>query len=191
MPLAFTQEDFVVQRKIIIITGVTYLFRRRCRGRWWSALLGAGVGYGHWRRFACRGRTGRRPYWRESLRVGAGCVRCRIPDHTRDIYNKNSQYFIGVELIPFSVCKDGWKNRLGPIFFLHFLKPFAETFGSLTDLPLATGPWRIHLGPEQGLRPGPGWMGCMILGRTFHTAPEQEQGRIGCTPIFGSWSSFR
>ena len=35
------------------------------------------------------------------------------------------------------------------------------------------------LGP--GLGQGQGRMGCMVLIRTFHTAPEQGQGR---TPIF-------
>ena len=35
------------------------------------------------------------------------------------------------------------------------------------------------LGLEPGLGPGqgPGRMGCMVLIRTFHTAPEQGQGR--------------
>ena len=34
------------------------------------------------------------------------------------------------------------------------------------------------LSPEPGQGPGPepGRMGCMVLGRTFHTAPEQGQG---------------
>ena len=31
-------------------------------------------------------------------------------------------------------------------------------------------------GPGQGPGPELGRMGCMVLGRTFHTAPEQEQG---------------
>ena len=42
------------------------------------------------------------------------------------------------------------------------------------------------------LSPGLGWgsgpvsgrMGCMILRRTFHIAPDQGQGRIGYVPIF-------
>ena len=44
-------------------------------------------------------------------------------------------------------------------------------------------------GPGQGLGPEPGRMGCMVL-RTFHTAPEQEQGpeqgqeRMLYVPIF-------
>ena len=46
-------------------------------------------------------------------------------------------------------------------------------------------------GPGQGLGPEPGRMGCMILRRTFHTAPEQEQGRMGYVPIFRSWNCFR
>ena len=33
------------------------------------------------------------------------------------------------------------------------------------------------LGPEAGPVQGPGRMGCMVLIRTFHTAPEQGQGR--------------
>ena len=33
------------------------------------------------------------------------------------------------------------------------------------------------LGPEPGPGQGPGRMGCMVLIRTFHTAPEQGQGR--------------
>ena len=35
------------------------------------------------------------------------------------------------------------------------------------------------LGPEPGpgQGQGPGRMGCMVLRRTFHTAPEQGQGR--------------
>ena len=58
------------------------------------------------------------------------------------------------------------------------------------------------LGPEpepgQGLRPvlcrtfhiaqGPGRMGCMVLIRTFHTAPEQVQGR---TLVFITGHIFR
>ena len=36
----------------------------------------------------------------------------------------------------------------------------------------------------QGPRPGSGRMGCMVLRRTFHTAPEQGQGRMGYVPIF-------
>ena len=45
-------------------------------------------------------------------------------------------------------------------------------------------------GLGQGLGPEPGRMGCMVLSRTFHTAPEQEQGpeqgqgRMGFVPIF-------
>ena len=31
-------------------------------------------------------------------------------------------------------------------------------------------------------------MGCMVLCRTFHTAPEQEDGRTGYVPIFRSWN---
>ena len=44
-------------------------------------------------------------------------------------------------------------------------------------------------GLGQGPGPEPGRMGCMVL-RTFHTAPEQEQGpeqgqgRMGYVPIF-------
>ena len=36
-----------------------------------------------------------------------------------------------------------------------------------------------YLGPEPGpgQGPGPGRIGCMVLIRTFHTAPEQGQGR--------------
>ena len=88
-------------------TSITDLFRRRCRRRLWSASLGAGVGCDHWRRFVCRGRTGRRPCWRGSQRVVAGCVRCRIPDHTRDIYNKNSKCYISVLLFQENQCKCG------------------------------------------------------------------------------------
>ena len=48
------------------------------------------------------------------------------------------------------------------------------------------------LSPGPGHRPGPepGRMGCIVLRRTFYTAPEQEQGpeqgqgRIGYVPIF-------
>ena len=39
-------------------------------------------------------------------------------------------------------------------------------------------------GQGQGLRPGHGQMGCMVLCTTFHTAPEQGQGRMGYVPIF-------
>ena len=45
-------------------------------------------------------------------------------------------------------------------------------------------------GPGQGLGPEPGRMGCMALRRSFHTAPEEEQGpeqgqgRMGYVPIF-------
>ena len=39
-------------------------------------------------------------------------------------------------------------------------------------------------GPEQGLGPGPEWMGCMVLSRTYHTTPEQAQERMGYVPIF-------
>ena len=45
-------------------------------------------------------------------------------------------------------------------------------------------------GMGQRLGPGPGRMACMVLRRTFHTAPEQEQGpeqgqgRMGYVPIF-------
>ena len=35
-----------------------------------------------------------------------------------------------------------------------------------------------------GHGPGPGRMGCMVLCRTFHTTPEQGQGRMGYLPIF-------
>ena len=48
----------------------------------------------------------------------------------------------------------------------------------------------LSLGPRQGLGPESGRMGCMILRRTFHTAPEQGQepehgqGRMGYVPIF-------
>ena len=44
--------------------------------------------------------------------------------------------------------------------------------------------------PGQGLGPEPGRMGFMVIRRTFHTAPEQEQGpeqgqgRMGYVPIF-------
>ena len=47
-------------------------------------------------------------------------------------------------------------------------------------------------GLQQGPRPGPGTMGCMVLRRTFHIAPEQGQGpeqgwgRMGYVPIFRS-----
>ena len=37
-------------------------------------------------------------------------------------------------------------------------------------------------GPGQGM--GHGRMGCMVLCRTFHTASEQGQGRMGYVPIF-------
>ena len=55
------------------------------------------------------------------------------------------------------------------------------------------------LGPEPGpgQGPGPGRMGCMVLIRTFHTVPEQAQGRTPGTfsgpeewvwyPFFRSW----
>ena len=33
----------------------------------------------------------------------------------------------------------------------------------------------LSSGPGQGPGPEPGRMGCMVLRRTFHTAPEQEQ----------------
>ena len=45
-------------------------------------------------------------------------------------------------------------------------------------------------GPEQGPGPAPGRMGCIVLRRTFHTAPEQGwgpeqgQGRMGYVLIF-------
>ena len=39
-------------------------------------------------------------------------------------------------------------------------------------------------GLGQGLELGHGWMGCMSLCRTFHTAPEQGQRRMGFVPIF-------
>ena len=38
------------------------------------------------------------------------------------------------------------------------------------------------LPPGQG--PGRGRMGCMVLCRTFHTTPEQGQGRLDYVPIF-------
>ena len=34
----------------------------------------------------------------------------------------------------------------------------------------------LSSGPGQGLEPEPERMGCMVFRRTFHTAPEQEQG---------------
>ena len=37
-------------------------------------------------------------------------------------------------------------------------------------------------GPEQEPRPRHGQMGCMVLRRTFHTAPEQEQGPTPIVP---------
>ena len=44
------------------------------------------------------------------------------------------------------------------------------------------------LTPGQGPGSEPGGMGCMVLRRTFHTAPELEQGpehgRMGCVLIF-------
>ena len=40
------------------------------------------------------------------------------------------------------------------------------------------------LSPGQGPEPEPGRMGCMVLRRTFHTTPEQGQGRMGYVPIF-------
>ena len=48
----------------------------------------------------------------------------------------------------------------------------------------------LSLGLGYGLEPEPGRLGCMVLRRTFHTAPEQEQGteqrqgRMGYVPIF-------
>ena len=33
----------------------------------------------------------------------------------------------------------------------------------------------MSLGPGKGPGPEPGRMGCMVLRRTFHTAPEHEQ----------------
>ena len=41
-------------------------------------------------------------------------------------------------------------------------------------------------GPGQEPGPEPGRMGCMVLRRTFHIAPEQKQGqgRMGYVPIF-------
>ena len=45
-------------------------------------------------------------------------------------------------------------------------------------------------GLTRGLGTGPGRMGCMVLRRTFHIAPEQGQGpeqghgRMGYVPIF-------
>ena len=48
----------------------------------------------------------------------------------------------------------------------------------------------LSLGPGQGAGPESGRMGCMILRRTFHIAPEQGQepeqgqGRMGYVPIF-------
>ena len=52
----------------------------------------------------------------------------------------------------------------------------------------------LQRGPEQGLEPE--WIGHMILCRTHPTIPEQgprheqKQGRMGYTPIFGSWRWF-
>ena len=39
--------------------------------------------------------------------------------------------------------------------------------------------------PGQGLGSGPRRMGCMVLYRTFHTAPEQEDGRTVMYPFSG------
>ena len=38
-------------------------------------------------------------------------------------------------------------------------------------------------GPGPGPRLEQGRLGCMVLCRTFHTAPEQGQGRMGYVPI--------
>ena len=52
-------------------------------------------------------------------------------------------------------------------------------------------------GPGQGMGPGPERMGCMVLRRTFHTAPEQWQGheqgqrRMGYVPIFQVLKRFQ
>ena len=43
----------------------------------------------------------------------------------------------------------------------------------------------------QGPGPGPGRMGCMVLRRTFHTVPEQGQGRKGYVPIFQGTELFQ
>ena len=39
-------------------------------------------------------------------------------------------------------------------------------------------------GPGQGLGLGPGRKGCMVLIRTFHTAPEQGEGQGRTLGIF-------
>ena len=52
--------------------------------------------------------------------------------------------------------KNGFQNTIGLMVHLHWLSP--------------------------GL--GDGLMDCMVLCRTFHTAPEQGQGRLGYIPTF-------
>ena len=49
----------------------------------------------------------------------------------------------------------------------------------------------LSSGLGQGPGPRPGRMGCMVLCRTFHTAPEQGQGRMGYVPIFGVLKLFQ
>ena len=51
---------------------------------------------------------------------------------------------------------------LFPSFDIHSLMVYSHWFG-------------LEPGPGQGQ--GPGRMGCMVLIRTFHTAPEQGQGK--------------
>ena len=51
------------------------------------------------------------------------------------------------------------------------------------DCNLVYSHW-LFPGLGQGPGPGPGSMVCMVLRRIFHTAPEQEQGRMGYVRIF-------
>ena len=49
----------------------------------------------------------------------------------------------------------------------------------------------LSLGLGYRVGPEPGRMACMVLRRTFHTAPEQGQGRMGYVPIFQDLNLFQ